>query len=140
MNKYVKEKRYNKKIVLFLVLNYSIQVVYGLDPVQAKKYAVLSFLKNRILQTLLFQASENGDALTIIDTVKRNVSLNIKNQQGQTPLIIAVINGHQAAVEALIFAGASLSIKDETGKTALDYALYENNKAVTALLLQNAKS
>jgi ankyrin repeat protein len=137
MDRQFKKKRYNKKVFLFLVLNYSIQVIHGLDPVQAKKYAVLSFLKNRILQSLLFQASESGDVLTIIDTVKRNVSLNIKNQQGQTPLIIAVIYGHQAAVEALIFAGASLSITDATGKTALDYALNYHNKTIRNLLLQN---
>lgn len=140
MKEYTKQKRFNKKMVFLLVLNYSIQMIHGLDPVHAKKYAVLSFLKNRILQNLLFQAAQNGDSFTIIDIIKRNVSLNIQNKQGQTPLIVAVLHGHQSAVEALVFAGASLSIKDQMGKTALDYALHKNNKAMTALLLQSTKN
>lgn len=139
MNIHTKKIKYRKKITVLLLLIYIVQLTYGLDPIHSKKYATLSFLKNRILQNLLFQAAKTGDAFAIIDAIKRNAPLNIQNDQGYTPLIVAVMNGHQAAVEALVVAGALVSIKDNAGKTALDYALHDHNKGITTLLLQNAK-
>ncbi|HTM06442.1 MAG TPA: ankyrin repeat domain-containing protein [Patescibacteria group bacterium] len=140
MNEGLKKMGHKKILLLFLLLRYHVQLVCAFDSSLAKKYAVISFLKSKILGILLLEAAKNDDDVAIIESIKRGAELNIKNWQGQTPLIVAVTYGNQAAAEALIFAGASVSIKDQAGKTALDYARNGNGQKMIELLLQKEKN
>lgn len=139
MNMYLINKKSKKKIILVIILVCAIHILYSVDPAYAKKYVLISFVKNKILQKILFQAATNGNHLAIIDAIKRNVQLNIQDNQGFTPLMIAVVYGHHNVVEALLAAGAELYIKNNVGKTALDYALETKNKKIRDIVMQATK-
>ena len=140
MSMYLIKRRFRYLITLFFLCAWSIKNVKATDPLYAKKYAFLSFIKAEMLKRLLFQAAIEGNEQHIIEAIKRNAQLNSQDEQGNTPLMIAVIKGHYTVVEALVLAGALLSTKNNVDKTALDYALIGKNKNIVTLLLKSLKS
>ena len=79
-------------------------------------------LQDKLGNTALMQASQEGNMQAIELLLKGNPNINLQNKKKQTALIIASSLGYIPIVQKLVQNGADTTLKDKKGLTALKIA------------------
>ena len=90
--------------------------------------------------TPLGLVSQEGEADSILEVLKRGDDINEKDYDGNTALMLAVKHGKMDAVRTLIDNKADLNIKDKHGYTALRLATRYEQKEIAGLLIDKGAS
>eukprot|EP01041_Mallomonas_annulata_P008999 gene8999-18633_t len=78
--------------------------------------------------TLLTNASKDGNQDIVVLLLSSNADLNLQNNDGNTALFLAVQNGHLEIATLLMCAGAEKNFRNKDGKTVVDIASTEDMK------------
>lgn len=90
-------------------------------------------LPNSEADTVLLNASRDGNVEIIKSQIARQANVNAKDENGRTALMLASLNGNPNAVKALLDAHADVNAKGTYGTTALMDAI--GHESVVRLLL-----
>ena len=90
--------------------------------------------KDRMGETPLIEASEEGLTEVVRVLVDKKVNLNAVNVRKRTALSRAASKGYTEIVKILVDAGADINIKDKYGKTALTYASEKKYTKIVEIL------